>query len=77
MVLEKLFRVGEIVEYSGLSRQTVHLYTQMQLIQESRRSASNYRLYSEDVFKRIEQIRELQQKGHTLLAIKQLLEGGA
>lgn len=72
--MEKLFRVGEIIEYSGLSRQTIHLYTQMQLIKEERRSGSGYRLYTEDVFKIIEQIKELQKKGKTLLQIKEMLD---
>lgn len=72
--VEKLFRVGELIEYTGLSRQTVHLYTQMQLITEKRRSLSNYRLYSEDVFRRIETIKALQENGYTLLKIKDICD---
>ena len=72
--MEKLFRVGEIIEYANLSRQTIHLYTQMQLIKECRRTASGYRLYKESVFKTIEQIKQLQKKGKTLLQIKEILD---
>lgn len=72
--MEKLYRVGEIMEYSGLSRQTVHLYTQMRLIQETRRTAAGYRLYDETVFEQIQLIKTLQEKGHTLLEIKDLCD---
>ena len=72
--MEKLFRVGEIIEYTSLSRQTVHLYTQMRLIEEQRRTASGYRLYHESVFERIEIIKKLQSNGYTLLEIKDICD---
>lgn len=72
--MEKLFRVGEIIEYTSLSRQTVHLYTQMRLIEEHRRTASGYRLYSESVFDRIEIIKKLKSNGYTLLEIKDICD---
>ncbi len=74
--MEKLYRIGEIMEYSGLSRQTVHLYTQMRLIQEKKRTHSGYRLYDEYVFKQIEIIKALQALGYTLLEIKDICDQG-
>lgn len=74
MKREKLFKMGEVMEYSGLSRQTVHNYTLAGLIQEARRTPSGHRLYDESVFDRLEQIKTLQSKNYTLFQIKKILE---
>ena len=74
MKREKLFKIGEVMEYSGLSRQTIHNYTLAGLISEARRTVSGHRLYGEDVFDRIEKIKVLQTKNYTLLQIKKILE---
>ena len=34
MLVRKLFKIGEVMEYSGLSRQVIHYYTQMDLIKD-------------------------------------------
>ena len=62
------------MQYSGLSRQTIHNYTLAGLIQEARRTASGHRLYDETVFDRLEEIKTLQTKNYTLMQIKKLLE---
>lgn len=74
MKREKLFKIGEVMQYSGLSRQTIHNYTLTGLILEARRTASGHRLYDETVFDRIEQIKILQGKNYTLYQIKKILE---
>ena len=66
----KLYRIGEIVEYTGLSRQTVHNYTIMGLITEARRSAGGHRLYDESVFARLDTIEELKQQRKTMREIR-------
>jgi len=71
---EKLYKIGEVMQYTGLSRQTVHNYTMAGLIQEARRTPSGHRLYDEMVFDRLEQIKALQSKNYTLLQIKKILE---
>ena len=71
---EKLYKIGEVIQYSGLSRQTIHNYTLAGLIQEARRTLSGHRLYDEFVFDRLEQIKVLQSKNYTLFQIKKLLE---
>ena len=58
----KLYRISEIVEYSRVSRQTIHNYTTMGLITEARRTRGGHRLYDESVFGRLDLIEEL--KGH-------------
>lgn len=64
------------MQYTGLSRQTIHNYTLAGLILEARRTTSGHRLYDEDVFDRLEQIKVLQSKNYTLLQIKKILEQG-
>ena len=73
MVPRKLYKIGEVMRYSGLSRQTVHNYTVMGLIAEAERTASGHRLYGEDVFDRLRRIRSLQEF-MTLQEIKTHLE---
>ena len=58
--LGKRYRIGEVVRYSGLSRQTVHNYTIMGLISEREWTDGGHRLYDESVFQvlmRIEQLK--------------------
>lgn len=70
MAREKLFKIGEVMQESGLSRQTLHNYTLAGLILEARRTPAGHRLYGESVFESIEQIKRLQLDGLTLSQIK-------
>lgn len=67
----KLFRIGEIADFSGLSRQTVHNYTTMGLITEDERSAGGHRLYDESVFFALARIETLK-RTKTLREIRRL-----
>ena len=70
---KKLFKIGEVMKYSGLSRQTIHNYTILGLISEEERTDSGHRLYREEVFDRLRKIERL--KLHrTLKAVKELLD---
>ncbi len=74
MTPRKLFKIGEVMKYSGLSRQTIHDYTMMGLIKEQERTESGHRLYSEGVFDRLEKIKML--KLHRrLLEVRDYLDG--
>lgn len=55
----KRYRIGEIVQHTGLSRQTIHNYTIMGLIVEAERTAGGHRLYDESVFHRLTMIQKL------------------
>jgi DNA-binding transcriptional MerR regulator len=57
----KRYRIGEIVQHTGLSRQTIHNYTIMGLLVEAERTAGGHRLYDETVFYRLRKIGELKQ----------------
>src|SRR5262245_7607362 len=68
----KLYKIGELIERSGISRQTLHNYTMLGLIEPARRTPSGHRLYDESAFDLLERIKELRQT-KTLLEIKDLL----
>jgi DNA-binding transcriptional MerR regulator len=68
----KLFKVGEIMRHTKLSRQTVHNYTMLGLIKPAERTDSGHRLYGEEVFDRIKKI-ELLKLHHTLDEVRQML----
>ncbi|MCX7806146.1 MAG: MerR family transcriptional regulator [Planctomycetota bacterium] len=69
----KLYRIGEVMEYAKLSRQTVHNYTVMGLISEADRTRGNQRLYGEEVFERLAKIAELKKKGFRMADIRRML----
>ena len=71
---EKLYKIGEIMNYTGLSRQTLHNYTVAGLIEEAKRTPSGHRLYSESVFQDLSTIKDLQAKNLTLIEIKKIFE---
>ena len=43
MKREKLYKIGEVMQYTNLSRQTLHNYTVAGLIHEARRTISGHR----------------------------------
>ena len=69
---EKLYRIGELVRYTPFSRQTIHNYTTMGLIQERQWTEGGHRLYDESVFGKLSEIIELR-KTKTLAEIKRIL----
>jgi DNA-binding transcriptional MerR regulator len=71
---EKLYRIGEVMEHSGLSRQTLNFYATMGLIRERQRTAGGHRLFAPTVFADLERVRAKQKKGYTLQQIREMLE---
>ena len=68
----KLYRIGELVDYTPFSRQTIHNYTIMGLIREAKWTEGGHRLYDETVFERLSEIMRLR-KTKTLLEISSIL----
>ena len=68
----KLYRIGELVNYTPFSRQTIHNYTIMGLIREAEWTDGGHRLYDETVFERLSKIIHLK-KTKTLSEIRQIL----
>jgi DNA-binding transcriptional MerR regulator len=75
VIPRKLYKIGEVMRYTGLTRQTIHNYTVFGLITEAERTESGHRLYNEKVFARIERIRKLKEKGKSLREIIRILNG--
>ncbi len=71
----KLYKIGEVMQYSGLSRQTIHNYTMLGLITEQTRTRSEHRLYGEAVFYRLQRIQELK-KRMSLKEVRDVLARG-
>jgi DNA-binding transcriptional MerR regulator len=69
----KLYKIGEVMRYSGLSRQTLHNYTMLGLISPATRTESGHRLYDASVFERIKKI-EMLKRHRTLTEVKALLD---
>ncbi|MHC4559502.1 MAG: MerR family transcriptional regulator [Planctomycetota bacterium] len=68
----KLYRIGELVDYTPFSRQTIHNYTIMGLIREAKWTEGGHRLYDESVFERLSEIIRLR-KTKTLSEIREIL----
>ncbi len=66
----KRYRIGEIVEFVGVSRQTIHNYTTMGLLREVGWTRGGHRLYGEEVFERLDRIAELRAKQRSLSYIQ-------
>lgn len=67
----KLYRIGELTEYTPFSRQTIHNYTIMGLIREAKWTDGGHRLYDESVFERLTKIMQLK-KTKTLAEIRKI-----
>jgi hypothetical protein len=68
----KLYRIGEVVDYSGMSRQTIHNYTIMGLLHESKWTSGGHRLYDESVFERLDLIADLKLQDKSLEDIREV-----
>ena len=65
--------IGELAKTAGVPISTVRYYERAGILKATRRSASNYRLYSEDDAQRLRFIRAAQATGFTLEDMKELL----
>ncbi|NQU75716.1 MAG: MerR family transcriptional regulator [Planctomycetes bacterium] len=59
------------MEYSGLSRQTIHNYTTMGLLREARWTSGGHRLYDESVFSRLENVVRLKRANKSIREIRE------
>ncbi len=69
----KFYRIGELVDFAGVSRQTIHNYAAMGLIHEARWTSGGHRLFDESVFGRLMKIAELKASQMTIQEIHQHL----
>jgi len=67
----KRYRIGELVEYAGVSRQTIHNYTAMGLLHECGWSRGGHRLYDESAFSRVDEILQMRQQSKSMREIRE------
>lgn len=68
----KFYRISDLVEYSGMSRQTIHNYATMGLLRESRWTNGGHRLFDESAFARLDQIIRLKHSNKTMKEIREV-----
>ena len=68
--MEPLFKTGEVLKRSGVSREVFYRYLTMGLVKPAKTSAGGHNLFAETVFKHIELIQHLNATGYTLRDIK-------
>ena len=73
LIPKKLYKIGEIMQHTGLSRQTIHNYTMLGLLTEEERTPSGHRLYPENVFDRLKKI-ELLHRHRRLREVVEILK---
>ena len=66
--------IGELAKAAGVPASTVRYYERTELLRRPPRSASNYRLYSEEDVYRVRFIRAAQATGFTLDDVAELLQ---
>lgn len=67
-------RTKEIVEKTGIERETLRFYESKGLLPESKRTESGYRIFDKDTVERIQFIMTAKQAGFTLNEIKDLID---
>jgi len=71
--IENRLTVGGLARVAQVRVPTLRFYERSGLLPKAERTASNYRLYSDEAVNRIRFIRRAQQLGFTLIEIKELL----
>ncbi len=66
-----LYRIGDLAEMAGVSRQLVSTYCMYGLVQEADRTPGGHRLFDASAARRIQLIRELK-KRYTLREIREI-----
>lgn len=70
----KRYKIGELAQFTGMTRQTLHNYTQWGLITESGWTPGGHRLYDESVFARLATIMKLKDR-YSMDQIRDILDG--
>jgi len=71
---QKSFTIGRVAEQADVGIDTIRFYERRGLLPKPRRTASGYRLYSEDTIRRLDFIRKSKALGFTLEEIISLLD---
>jgi Hg(II)-responsive transcriptional regulator len=66
-------KVSEVARRAAVNLQTIHYYERQGLLPRPPRTASNYRMYTEDAVRRVRFIKRAQELGFALKEVKELL----
>ncbi|MCK6473373.1 MAG: MerR family transcriptional regulator [Planctomycetes bacterium] len=69
---EAPIKIGELARRAGLTRQTVHLYVQMGLLQPVGATKGGQRLFDASAYERVDLIRRLCASGYSLRDIREI-----
>lgn len=69
---KRLYKTGEFLSRTGISRQTLYTYLTMGLIEEARRTDTGRHLFDDKALKRVGIIQQLNTTGYPLRAIKEI-----
>jgi DNA-binding transcriptional MerR regulator len=72
-VSERLMRIGELADRTGLSLPTLRHYDETGLLSPSARTSGNFRLYSEADYEKLMVIRRMKPLGFTVDQMRELL----
>jgi DNA-binding transcriptional MerR regulator len=72
---EKLWKIGELAQATGLTVRTLHHYDEIGLLTPSERTQAGYRLYGDADVRRLYEIRALRELGLPLSEIPAVLDG--
>jgi DNA-binding transcriptional MerR regulator len=70
--MEKLYKTGEVLKGTGISREVFYRYLTMGLIRPAKLSAGGHNLFAETVFKHVVLIQGLNASGFALRDIKDI-----
>jgi len=69
---KKLYKTGEFLERADISRQTLYMYLTMGLIHEAELTDTGRYLFDDSAIRRVEIIKQLNDSGYPLRAIKEI-----
>jgi MerR family transcriptional regulator, mercuric resistance operon regulatory protein len=67
------YRISELADKCGVNKETIRYYERKGLLQEPSRTKAGYRIYTEEIAKRIGFIKRMQEIGFSLNEIYKLL----
>lgn len=69
-----MLTIGQVARRAQVSADSIRFYEREGLVAPAKRSASGYRLYTEEAVRRLDFIKHAQQCGFSLVEIRELLE---
>ncbi len=70
------YKTKDLLEKTGISRQTLQQYITMRLVKEKERTPGGHRVFGKDSIKRIRLIKKLNRSGYTLRDIREVFKRG-